>query len=250
MQLPNHEFNFGIQSINSKALSDMKRSFHRDRFEENYCKVSRNFKDSSITVDLIYGLPGDDIEGYKKSLNYAISLDGVTRVLTNPFIVLPGSEFYREKDKYGIKLRDKNSYIVRENYTFSEQEIELAKKYSFFVSVIYLNYCLRDCIKSFAEWSKKKFVETIIKFMESLTFDLTKGEYPDMIPSVKKDFEQRNAIFQNVINKYDDIVISFMSFSNHKYDSLLTDYKNQYSDHYFKLKRFTGIESSDIKDEV
>ncbi len=239
-QLPNHEFNFGIQSINRQALSDMRRTFHRDKFEENYHKVSKKFKEPKITVDLIYGLPGDDIEGYKESLNYVISLDGVGRILTNPLLVLPGSDFYRNMDKYGIRLRDKKSCIVRENYTFSEQGIALAKKYSFFVSVIYLNHRLRDCIKSFAKWHMKKYIETIIDFMESLTFDITKRKYPDMIPSVKEGFEQRNAVFRNVINKYDDIVTLFKAFSDHRYDSLLADYKNHYADHYYKLKRFAG----------
>lgn len=175
MQLPNNEFNFGIQSINKRALYDMGRTFNRDRFEENYHKVVKKFKESNITIDLIYGLPGDDIKGYKESLNYAISLDKVKRILTNPLIILPGSEFHREMDRYRIMLRDKKSFILKENYTFSQEEIELAKRYSFFVSVIYLNHRLRDCIKSFAEWQKKKYIETIIEFMESLPFNITGG---------------------------------------------------------------------------
>ena len=241
-KLPNHEFNFGIQSTNTRALADMKRVFRRDKFEENYYKVSGKFKNSGITVDLIYGLPGDDIEGYKESLDYAISLEGVSRVLTNPLIVLPGSEFYREMNKYGIKLRDKKTYMVSENYTFSKEGIELARQYSFFVAVIYLNSRLRECIKLFAESNKKKYIETIIEFMESLSFGITQGQCPDMIPSIKEGFEQRNSVFRGVINRYDDIITSFKMFSGNEYDGLLADYKDHYSDHYYKLKRFAGIE--------
>jgi hypothetical protein len=182
------------------------------------------------------------VEGYKESLNYAISLDGVSRVLTNPLIVLPGSEFYREMNKYEIKLRDKKSYVVSENYTFSEEGIESAKQYSFFVAVIYLNSRLRECIKLFAESNKKKYIETIIEFMEPLSFGINRGQCPDMIPSIKEGFEQRNSVFRNVINRYDDIITSFKTFSGNEYDSLLADYKDHYSDHYYKLKKFAGIE--------
>jgi len=241
-QLPNNEFNFGIQSTNKRALNDMRRIFNKERFEESYHKVVNKFKESKITVDLIYGLPGDDIEGYKESLNYAVSLDGVKRILTNPLILLPGSEFYREMERYKIKLRDKKSYIIKENYTFSEKDMELARKYSFFVSVIYLNYRLRRSVKLLAEDQGKKYIEIIIEFMESLPFDLVEGEYPDMIPSVKEGFKQRNAVFRNVINKYKDIVAFFKEFSRHKYDSILADYEDHYSDHYYKLKKFAGLD--------
>ncbi len=242
-QLQNDEFNFGIQTTNKRAMDDMGRRFNGKRFEENYHKVVKKFRESNITVDVIYGLPGDDIDGYKESLNYAISLDNVKWILTNPLIILPGSEFYYEMDRYKIKLKDRRTYVIKENYTFSEEEMELAKKYSFFVSVIYLNYRLRDCIKSFAEWQKKKYIETIIEFMESLAFDITGGlGYPYMIPSVKEDFKQRNKGVRSVIDKYTDIVASFKAFSHNKYDSMLADYEDYYSDQYYKLKRFANAE--------
>lgn len=150
-KIPNCEFNVGIQTTNSRALNDMGRRFNKNHFENNYLKLIKIANPANIRVDLIYGLPGDNIEGYKESLNYAICLNGVSRISTNPLLILPGSDFYREMEKYKIKLRDKKSYIVEANYTFSQEEIELARKYSFFVTVIYLNFTLRDCIKSFAK---------------------------------------------------------------------------------------------------
>lgn len=237
-QLPNHEFNFGIQSTNKIALHTMGRKFNRNIFEENYYQAVRKLKEINITVDLIYGLPGDDITGYKGSLNYALSLDKVKRILTNPLIVLPGSEFYQNANEYGIKLRDKKSYIVLETATFSRRDMELARKYSFYVSVIYLNYLLKDCVKLFAEWQHKKYIDVIIEFMESLPFAIVKDKYPDMVPSVKDGFEDRNRIFKEVINDYDLIVNNFKETSYHRYDNTLADYGNHYSDYFYKLKRF------------
>ena len=79
--------------------------------------------------------------------------------------------------------------------------------------------------------------------MESLAFDITGGlGYPYMIPSVKEDFKQRNKGVRSVIDKYTDIVASFKAFSHNKYDSMLADYEDYYSDQYYKLKRFANAE--------
>jgi len=238
VKLPGHEFNFGIQSINERALYDMNRVFSRNLFERNYRLIAKKSKGvNNITVDLIYGLPGDNIEGYKSSLNYAISLPEVRRILTNPLVVLPGSAFYRNRDKYILELRDGKSYIVKSNYTFSEFDMELARKYSFFVAVIYFNYCLRDYMKIIAEKLGKTYIDTIIAFMESLPFDIIEGEaYPDMVPSVKKDFDRRNSAFIRVIERYGDIINHFKSSFHNVCDIDFSNHHERFSEHFYKLK--------------
>lgn len=237
-RLPNHEFNFGIQSVNEKALKDMGRVFQRRLFEKNYFAIAKKIEGpDNITIDLIYGLPGDDIEGYKVSLNYVLSLPKIRRILMNPLIALPGSEFFRDREKYKLVLRDNKSYIVESNYTFSASDMNLARKYSFFVMVAYFNHRLRDAIKRFAKKQAKTCLDTIIVFMESLPFDIIKQQnYPDTVPSVKSGFNHRNAAFVNVIEKYNDIVAHFKSFSSHEYDEDLIDYQEHFSEHFNKLK--------------
>ena len=90
-KIPKMEYNFGLQTINPEALRIIGRKFNQDKFENNYRKFVEHKCD--ITIDLIYGLPGDNYVGYKKSLEYALHLKGVKRILTNPLIVLPGSRF-------------------------------------------------------------------------------------------------------------------------------------------------------------
>jgi radical SAM superfamily enzyme YgiQ (UPF0313 family) len=244
-RLPDMEFNLGIQSVNPDALRCMGRTFNRAKTEENFHKIAARFGDSSLTIDLIYGLPGDNYEGYKASMEYAISLGRTKRILTNPLIILPGSEFYREMDKYGIRLRDKKSYMVSETATFSQEDMELARKLSFYVSVITLNYGLRDALWSLAERLNKSHTDTIWDFMESLPLSLTNGDYPDMIPSVKEDFKKRNAVFKRVIECYDDIVLHFRELSDHVYDDReLKNYREAFSEQYFKMKRFIGSDTA------
>lgn len=239
VELPGHEFNLGMQSTNKNALRDMGRVFRRKIFERNYQYISNKFKGANnITVDLIYGLPGDNIEGFKASLNYVLSLPEVRRILTNPLIVLPGSAFYRDRKKYKLELRDDKSYIAESNYTFSSIEMEFARKYSFFVAVIYFNYCLRDNVKMVAEKLGKSYIDTIIDFMDSLPFDIFEGEnYPDMIPSVRRGFDLRNMAFITVIEKYDDIINHFRSSFRNVLDVDLSSHRECFSDHFYKIKQ-------------
>jgi|TARA_B100000315_G_C14573929_1_gene586981 radical SAM superfamily enzyme YgiQ (UPF0313 family) len=237
VQINSGEINFGFQSISNNALKDMGRKFNKIKFEENFYKIVDKFK-GSVTIDVIYGLPGDNIEGYKESLNYLISLENVSRILTNPLIILPGSQFYKDMRRYGIRLKDKKSYIIRSNYTFSMRDMELAKKYSFYVTLVYLNYRLRDAIKSYAEFQEKRYIDTIIEFMESLPFKLVEKDYPDMIPSIKEGFNKRKNAFKTVFNKYSDMIEYLKIFTNHKYDTRFDDYEEHFSNHFYKMQNY------------
>jgi radical SAM superfamily enzyme YgiQ (UPF0313 family) len=244
-KLPNNEFNFGIQSTNPKALEDMGRPFNREKFEENYKKVLYTIKNPTLSVDLIYGLPGDNAEGFIESLNYAISLDNlgkIEKIITYPLIVLPGSRFYKEREKYKIDI-DKDNYIIKSNYTFSEKDMDTARKYAFYVSVIYLNRSLANALKRMAEDNKKRYIDVFGEFMDSFLFDITEGAYPDMVPSFKEHYEQRNKVLRNIVSNFDKLIEKFKEFSNHKYDDLLKDYKSNYAGKYYKMRKFTGVDN-------
>lgn len=236
--MPNNEFNFGLQSVNEIPLRLMGRSFNKIKFEEKYKKVIEICKRPNVTIDLIYGLPGDGIEGFDNSLDYAISLKGVRRILTNPLILLPGSQFFIHRDKYGITLRDDKSYIVKKTETFSQDQMSLARQHSLYVSVVFLNSLLVDCIKSFAQYQNKRYIDIIIQFIEFLPDDIIGQDFPDMIPSVVEGFIRRNRALGRIINRYDDIIDYFNVFSNHRYSIELKDYRNCFSEQHYKLRSF------------
>lgn len=243
-QLPNMEFNLGIQSTNPDALKCIGRKFNRDLFEENFKKIAGRFGESELTIDLIYGLPGDTYAGYKASMEYALSLGNTKRILTNPLIILPGSEFYRNMHEYGIKLRDRKSYIVLETATFSQLDMELARRLSLFVAVVNLNYKFRNALRMMAEKNRLLHTDVIWDCLDSLPFDLMNGFCPDMVPSIKEDFEKRNSVFKKVIEQFDDIVNHFRSFSNSSFDEELENYQQAYSEQYFKMKGFIDNENN------
>jgi len=227
-QLPSNEFNFGIQTINPPALAHIGRPFHRGRFEASYQQFIEAFPAAQITVDLIYGLPGDDIAGYLQSMNYAMALPGVSRILTNPLIVLPGSRFFRDRDSLGIVLADDGSYLLRENFSFTASQMLDARRYSFYLNLLYLNTALKDALLRLADETGTQPAHCMIDFFETLPFELAQ-DYPYTIPSVKEDFERRNRIFAAVLAKFRRIIDAFKEYSGGRYDSSLASYAETFT---------------------
>lgn len=240
VRLSSNEFNFGLQTINPRALSEIGRPFERNRFERNYRKFIAAFPAAQVTVDLIYGLPGDDIQGYVESLNYVMTLPGVARILTNPLIVLPGSRFFREREKHGIVLADDDSFMLKENRTFTRGQMLLARRYSFYVNLLYLNTALRNALLSLAAETQTRPAERMIDFFETLPFELVQGEYPFTIPSVKEGFEHRNRVFGSVLQRFDEIVEAFKVYSGHRYDGLLRSYDGFFTAQYHKYRAYAA----------
>jgi anaerobic magnesium-protoporphyrin IX monomethyl ester cyclase len=245
LQLPENEFNFGVQTINPPALKIMRRPFKRKKFEENYWKMARRVERTSITMDVIYGLPGDDLEGFKESLNYTMSFDGVKWILTNPLILLPGSDYYRDAEKHGIKLRDRETGVVESTSSFPVEQMREAIKISFWVSTVFFNARLRDAMRAFAVSRGIRFVDVVIGMFSSLPFALLESEaYPYMVPSAAKDFRDRNLAVFRVARLYAGIVKYFDEYSRGAHRAALADFEDHFSDQFRRLKHFAIEEAA------
>ena len=231
-QLPYNEFSFGIQTTNQNCAKIINRSFNANRFEEAIGKIENKFDKQHLTVDLIYGLPGDDLNGFKKSLNYIFGLNNIEKINTYPFLVLPGSYFFKNQQKYDIII-NKSNYIAKSTYSFSEKDIEVAKQYSFYIFIIYLNYSVKKVIEKASNDKLKSYIDIIIDFFSYLKFDV---DAPYMGYFNQKSLEKKKNRIKEVILKYDEIVRELKDFLNHKYDSLLLDYKDNYSIYYHRYK--------------
>lgn len=238
IQLPSNEFNFGIQTTNPDALALIGRAFDQNGFERNYRKFVDAFPTAQITIDLIYGLPGDNIEGYLTSMNYAMSLPGVSRILTNPLLVLPGSRFFQERSLHGIVLEEGDSFLLKENGTFSLSQMHDARRHSFYVNLLYLNTALKDALLRLSTDTNTKPTDRMKEFFDSVEFDLIDGEYPLTIPSIKKDFEYRNYVMVGAMKKFTEIVESFKQYSEHQYDSMLVSFFQCFTGQYYKYSSY------------
>ncbi|MFH1237414.1 MAG: radical SAM protein [Candidatus Aenigmatarchaeota archaeon] len=113
----------GLQSTNKKALIKMGRNLNMEKFMKGF----RLFDNTGIriAIDLIVGLPGDDLEHFKKSIDFVKSL-GPKYTYAYRLMVLPGTYFYENADKMGLKFQEKAPHYVTATRTFSESDITKA----------------------------------------------------------------------------------------------------------------------------
>lgn len=117
----------GLQTLTKEALEIVHRDFQKQIFERNMQLIRKYFsKNVRIHVDLIYGLPGDTLEGYMRSVDYVIAMDGI--IFTQPLKVLPGTTLEENIDQYHMHVNPYPPYEVLYHDTFSFEDMNEVKK--------------------------------------------------------------------------------------------------------------------------
>lgn len=130
----------GIQTISDEASRIIKRPFRKERFLEGYSLLREAGK--RINLQLIIGLPGDTLAGFRAGAKFALDLQSET-VIFNRLNVLRGTPLRLDADRYALKYDAEPPYHVRECDTFPAGDIEEAIAFrdrvtrTFFPSVEY-----------------------------------------------------------------------------------------------------------------
>ena len=121
-------FEIGLQSTNPKALEMMNRRTDLKRLAAG----ARLLKERGIRpqIDLILGLPGDDLEGFKRSVDFLTANDLTDDVQVFPLSVLPGTDFRRQSRMLGLHFTPAPPYTVLKTPTFSRKEMLQAVEYA------------------------------------------------------------------------------------------------------------------------
>ncbi|MDA3956124.1 radical SAM protein [Oceanispirochaeta sp.] len=124
----------GLQSSDPAVLKNINREFDPDAFRS---KVSL-LGDAGVSfgLDLIYGLPGDSLEGFRNSLDYALSLEP-NHLDLFPLAVLPGTVLYDRRETLQMKADIWDPYLVRETGSFSQNDLEKARLLSLQCDLLY-----------------------------------------------------------------------------------------------------------------
>ena len=121
-------FEIGLQSTNPEALRLMNRPTDLDRFLSGVARL----KEQGIVprIDLIAGLPGDDLPGFIQSVDFVAAHELAGDVQVFPLSILPGTDFRRRAGELGIQYLPHPPYVVAGTDTFSESEMGLAFDYA------------------------------------------------------------------------------------------------------------------------
>ncbi|TXT44282.1 MAG: radical SAM domain-containing protein [Spirochaetes bacterium] len=121
----------GLQSSDAQVLAGIGRTLDRGKFVEN-CRLLDS-QGVVFGLDLIYGLPGDSLGGFLKSLDFALSL-APNHLDIFGLSVLPGTELWEKREELGLDAENEPPYALRSHYSspgrqgFSESDMAEARE--------------------------------------------------------------------------------------------------------------------------
>ena len=121
-------FEIGLQTTNPRALRLMRRP---TRLPQVLAGAQR-LKARGITpsIDLILGLPGDDLAGFMRSVDWVAENDLQDDVQVFPLAVLPGTDFRRRRRELGLHAAPRPPYTVLRTGGFSPEDFLQAYDYA------------------------------------------------------------------------------------------------------------------------
>jgi anaerobic magnesium-protoporphyrin IX monomethyl ester cyclase len=148
-----YKINYGVESGNQKSLDILKKNITLEQIRYAF-DVTHKAGISTLAF-MMMGIPGEDLQDIKTSIDFCIRLkteDAVFTLLT-PY---PGNEIYRELGKYGVlEVKDWSKYICIPNqpvfvpFSISKDELTLALNLayrSFVFRPQYIAHRLKDCL--------------------------------------------------------------------------------------------------------
>lgn len=129
------QLEIGVQTTNEETLKEIRRKTDLKRLEDNV-RCIREFRNIHIHLDLIAGLPFEDLESFRNSFNqvYAMEPDQLQLGFLK---VLKGSYMHEKAEEYGLIYGEKPAYEVLGNKWLSYDEILLLKGIEEMVELYY-----------------------------------------------------------------------------------------------------------------
>lgn len=171
----------GLQSADEKVLSLVNRTMNRKQFVNkisilNNCGVN-------FGLDLIYGLPGDTLSGFKNSIDFAISLYP-NNLEVFCLSVLPGTDIFDRSEELKLNFECEPPYHVLYTDLFSKTDIALAAKLSAACSFFYTH---GRAVPWFNSFCKALHIKPSVLFLQFSNF-AQENKYDLCDCNIQKDF--------------------------------------------------------------
>jgi hypothetical protein len=124
----------GLQSSDSRVLQGVGRSFRPDDFVARINLLNQS--GAVFGFDLIYGLPGDTLAGFRRSLDFALSLYP-NHLDIFPLAVLPGTQLAGRSAAIGLKHLPHPPYTLLSSPTFTADDMTMAQRLATACDIFY-----------------------------------------------------------------------------------------------------------------
>lgn len=169
------QLEIGVQSTNPKTLEAINRKADWEKIRANVKRI-HSFGNIHQHLDLIAGLPYEDLKSFERSFQEVYELE--PEQLQLGFLkVLKGSRIYEEAKQYGILYREKPPYEALRTYWLSYEDILILKGIEEMVEIYYNSNQFRKSLKILT----KEFSTSFAFFRTLSDFYREKGQ--DMAPS-------------------------------------------------------------------
>jgi radical SAM superfamily enzyme YgiQ (UPF0313 family) len=169
------ELEAGVQSLDPFVLQAIRRPVRLRRLETNLRLMAD--EGVRVTIDLMYGLPGQTLQEVRHSLQWAWQFKGAN-VQCLQTLLLPGTDLRTEKRRWRMQADDRPPYGVRSTSTLPPEDLRAIEEFMHRKSPL-------DCMT-------EKFVGATLPdlFNERITLDLINKQRADEIPG----FTSRRAL--------------------------------------------------------
>jgi radical SAM superfamily enzyme YgiQ (UPF0313 family) len=114
----------GLQTTDTTALATAERRLKLQRFLDGIAHLKRH--KLTFELQLIYGLPGETRSSFRKSLNFAMSLDPHDLAVF-PLMVLPGTELWRKADELKVAFDPEPPYFATSHLSMSADDFKYGR---------------------------------------------------------------------------------------------------------------------------
>ena len=115
----------GLQTTDDTVLAAVERRLKLDQFIEGIGHLKKC--NLEFELQLIYGLPGETRASFKRSLDFAASLEP-PKLRVFPLMVLPGTELWRKAEALNLNFDSEPPYLIRSHPSMDALDVKYGDK--------------------------------------------------------------------------------------------------------------------------
>ena len=204
LDLSHQKFHFGMQSVNLETMRLMSRKIGPKIFKKRVEMMRSVDPNIELSMDLIYGLPGDNFYTFRETVDFALSLSPL-KLNLSPLVLLPGSTYWKEKDKHQFVYEKEPPYLVHSNLTYTPEDFRKTRKLVLGVIMIMYFPAILDIVYKMTEHNIDEVIERVAannNFNKDYQINKTK-EYSsltrlDLIELFMEKFEKKSNLLLDV----------------------------------------------------
>lgn len=156
------QLEIGIQTLNLEVANNINRPLKLEKIKENLAFIENQTK-AHVHLDLIVGLPGEDLQSFGKNLNELVSISS-SEIQIGILKKLSGTTLDRHDIKFGMRYSDIPPYDILSNDLLSFKQIQKMKRFARFWDLTYNSGNFKNSIRLL--WKDNTVYDAFFAFSE------------------------------------------------------------------------------------